>query len=48
MQFLRQLQSRLSSELDNNAFGFFMLNNIPQMFPENRFEIKFIGNVKVG
>ena len=48
VDFLGQFEGRLSTQLNNDANGLFVLKQVQQMLPKNRLEIKFIGHVKVG
>ena len=47
MKLLRQFQRGLSTQLDNNTFGFFKLNDLPDMFPVDGFEVEFVCYVKI-
>src|SRR5258705_2190211 len=47
MELFCKFQCRLSAKLNNNTIRSFMLNYFPDMFPINRFEIKFIGHIKI-
>ena len=43
-----QLEGGLPSQLHNDAYGLFVFQQVQQMLPKHRLEIKFIGHVKVG
>src|SRR5690606_37481890 len=47
IQLFSQLQSCLSAQLNDYAFGFFVTDYVVNMFPKNGFKIKFIRNVKI-
>src|SRR5690606_5790733 len=44
-KFLGQFQSGLSAELNDYAFRLFVLDDVVNVFPENRLEIQFISRI---
>src|SRR5690606_31129789 len=48
MQALSHFKGCLSTQLNDNAFRFFMLNDFPNMLPVNRFKIQLISDIEVG
>ena len=48
IQALGQFERRLPAELHDDAIGFFVFDDLPEVFPENGFEVEFIGNVEIG
>src|SRR5687768_15694317 len=47
MKFFRKLQCSLTAKLNDYALGLFMLDDIEKMLPENRLEVKLIGDIKI-
>ena len=47
LEFFGQFQCSLSAQLNDNAFGFLVLNQFPQMFPINGLKVEFIGHIKI-
>ena len=48
MQPFCQLQGRLTTQLYDDAFRLFMLDDFPQVLPVNGLEIELVGNIEVG
>ena len=48
LQSVREIQRRLSAELHDHAFRFFLVVNIEHVFERERLEIKFVAGVVIG
>ncbi len=48
LQRQRQLERGLAAELNDDAVGFFPIDNVHHFFHGQRFEIKFVGSVVIG
>jgi len=47
MQWDGKIQGRLATELDDNAHGFFLFDNVQHIFLGQRLEIEFVGGIVI-